>query len=169
MTKIISRKQGVDNKQEDKERGIRRLLILLAFVVLLLAVMIVYSGNDAAYNAAAYVAGSEEAFVERMNQKAAQIGMNHTHFVNSHGMDVDGIIRANKRNECEATQKEVEMLARCVDDERISRTDIPKILGESYRKSESDGVFDKIKRLRHVGIYSKVSTLLFAAKQKKEK
>ena len=84
-----------------------------------------------------------------------------------HGIDVDNIIRANKRNECEATQKEVEMLARCVDDERISRTDIPKLLGESYRQSESTGVFDKIKKLRHVGIYSKVSALLFAAKQKK--
>lgn len=85
-----------------------------------------------------------------------------------HGIDVDSIIRANKRNECEATQKEVEMLARCVDDERISRADIPKLLGESYRKSESAGVFDRIKKLRHVGIYSKVSALLFAAKQKKE-
>ena len=84
-----------------------------------------------------------------------------------HGIDVDSIIRANRRSECEATQKEVEMLARCVDDERISRTDIPKLLGESYREVESDGVFDKIKKLRHVGIYSKVSALLFAAKQKK--
>ena len=81
-----------------------------------------------------------------------------------HGIDVDSIIRANRRNECEATQKEVEMLARCVDDERISRTDIPKMLGESYRKSESTGVFDKIKKLRHVGIYSKVSALLFKSK-----
>lgn len=81
-----------------------------------------------------------------------------------HGIDVDGIIRANKRNECEATRKEVEMLARCVDDERISRTDIPKLLGESYRKSESSGVFDKIKKLRHVGIYSKVGALLFKSK-----
>ena len=81
-----------------------------------------------------------------------------------HGIDVDSIIRANRRNECEATQKEVEMLARCVDDERISRTDIPNILGESYRKSESTGVFDKIKKLRHVGIYSKVSALLFKSK-----
>ena len=83
-----------------------------------------------------------------------------------HGIDVDSIIRANSRNECEATQKEVEMLARCVDDERISRTDIPKMLGESYRKSESDGVFDKIKKLRHVGIYSKVSALLYADKKR---
>jgi hypothetical protein len=82
-----------------------------------------------------------------------------------HGIDVDGIIRANKRNECEATQKEVEMLARCVDDERIARNDIPKMLGESYRKSENNGVFDKIKKLRHVGIYSKVSALIYKNKR----
>ena len=82
-----------------------------------------------------------------------------------HGIDVDGIIRANRRNECEATQKEVEMLARCVDDERIARNDIPKLLGESYRKVESDGVFERIKRLHHVGTYSKISALLFKSKQ----
>jgi hypothetical protein len=82
-----------------------------------------------------------------------------------HGIDVDGIIRANKRSECEATQKEVEMLSRCVDDERIARNDIPKLLGESYRKVESDGVFDRIKRLRHVGTYSKISALLYKSKR----
>ena len=81
-----------------------------------------------------------------------------------HGIDVDSIIRANKRSECEATKKEVEMLARCVDDERISRADIPKLLGESYRQVESDGVFGKIKKLRRVGIYSKVSALIFKSK-----
>ena len=83
-----------------------------------------------------------------------------------HGIDVDAIIRANRRNECEATQKEVEMLARCVDDERISRTDIPKLLGESYRQSESSGVFDRIKKLKRVGIYSKVSALIYKNKRK---
>ena len=83
-----------------------------------------------------------------------------------HGIDVDGIIRANKRNECEATRKEVEMLARCVDDERISRTDIPKLFGESYRQSENSGVFGRIKKLRHVGIYSKVSALVYKNKRR---
>ena len=82
-----------------------------------------------------------------------------------HGIDVDSIIRANRRSECEATQKEVEMLARCVDDERISRTDIPNLLGESYRQSESRGVFDRIKKLRHVGTYSKISALLYKSKR----
>ena len=78
-----------------------------------------------------------------------------------HGIDVDSIIRANKRKECEATNKEVEMLSRCVDDERISRTDVPKVLDKSYRQSNEDGDFDRIKKLKHQGIYSKVSALLY--------
>ena len=81
-----------------------------------------------------------------------------------HGIDVDSIIRANKRKECEATNKEVEMLARCVDDERVSRTDVPKFLGKSYRQSNDDGDFEHIKKLKHQGIYSKVSALLFKSK-----
>ena len=81
-----------------------------------------------------------------------------------HGIDVDSIIRANKRKECEATNKEVEMLARCVDDERVSRTDVPKILGKSYRQSNEDGDFEHIKKLKHQGIYSKISALLFKSK-----
>ena len=40
MAKIISRKKKVDNKQEDKDQGVRGLLILLIFVALLLAAMI---------------------------------------------------------------------------------------------------------------------------------
>lgn len=43
------------------------------------------SGNDAANAVAVLCAGSVEAFVERMNQRAEQIGMKNTHFVNPHG------------------------------------------------------------------------------------
>ena len=45
------------------------------------------SGNDAAVMIAAYVAGSEEAFVKLMNDKAKKIGMKNTTFVNSSGLD----------------------------------------------------------------------------------
>ena len=86
-----------------------------------------------------------------------------------HGIDVDSIIRANRKGECSGTEHEVQMLSRMVDDERISRTDIPKILGKSYRQSNDDGDFEKVKKLRHVGMYSKVSALLFSSKQKKMK
>jgi len=84
-----------------------------------------------------------------------------------HGIDVEGLIRLNRQKKCEATQHEVELLSRAVDDERVSRIDIPNILGKSYRQSNDDGDFERIKKLKHQGIYSKVSALLFAAKQKK--
>src|SRR5271157_3456924 len=47
---------------------------------------IVKSGNDAAIALAGAVAGSEEAFVARMNQEAARLGMTHTRFVNATGL-----------------------------------------------------------------------------------
>lgn len=86
-----------------------------------------------------------------------------------HGIDVDSIIRANRKGECSGTEYECNMLARMVDDERVGRYDIPKLLGESYRKIESDGVFERIKRLRHVGTYSKISALLYKNKDNGDK
>jgi len=56
----------------------------------LLQAMLVYSGNDAALNVALNVSGSEQAFVDLMNAKAAELGMTHTHFVNSHGLEAEG-------------------------------------------------------------------------------
>ena len=44
------------------------------------------SANDAAPVIAEYVAGSEPAFVEMMNQKAAELGCTGTHFANTHGL-----------------------------------------------------------------------------------
>ena len=82
-----------------------------------------------------------------------------------HGIDVDGIISANRKGECSGTEREVQMLSRMVDDERVSRTDIPKILGKSYRQSNEDGDFERIKKLKHQGIYSKVSALLYKSKR----
>lgn len=49
--------------------------------------MLLRSGNDAANAAALALAGSQEAFAELMNAKAAQIGMKDTHFVTPSGLD----------------------------------------------------------------------------------
>ena len=70
------------------------------------------------------------------------------------------LIEAKRREECVGTEREVQMLSRMVDDERISRTDIPNLLGKSYRQCCEDGDFDKIERLNRVGIYSKLNALL---------
>ena len=47
----------------------------------------VSSANDCACAMAEHIAGSEAAFVELMNRKAAQLGMANTHFVNCTGLD----------------------------------------------------------------------------------
>lgn len=52
--------------------------------------MCVVSANDCTVAMAEYIAGSEEAFVQRMNSKAKELGMNDTTFKNCHGIDEDG-------------------------------------------------------------------------------
>ncbi len=47
----------------------------------------VSSANDCACAMAEHLAGSESAFTERMNEKARELGMNDTHFVNCTGLD----------------------------------------------------------------------------------
>lgn len=49
----------------------------------------VASGNDACVAMAEYIAGSEEGFVNMMNARAAELGMENTHFVNTNGLDAD--------------------------------------------------------------------------------
>lgn len=75
-----------------------------------------------------------------------------------HGLGhfIDDTIRKNLKKECSGTQKEVEMLA---------RTEIPEILGKSYRECCDKGLFDSIKKLRRVGTYSKVSALRLKEKK----
>ncbi len=53
----------------------------------LLMGIIVASGNDACVALAEGIAGSEEAFAEMMNEKAAEIGMTATNFSNSSGIN----------------------------------------------------------------------------------
>ncbi len=55
----------------------------------LAAGMMMASGNDAANAAAIATAGSLEKFALRMNARAADIGMEHTHFVTPSGLDDD--------------------------------------------------------------------------------
>lgn len=48
------------------------------------------SGNDAAAALADHTAGSMEAFAELMNAECEELGLQNTHFVNSHGLDAEG-------------------------------------------------------------------------------
>ena len=55
----------------------------------LLKAVCIVSGNDAAVALAEHLAGSEDAFVERMNARAQELGMNDTHFVNCTGLPAE--------------------------------------------------------------------------------
>jgi D-alanyl-D-alanine carboxypeptidase (penicillin-binding protein 5/6) len=48
--------------------------------------MIIQSGNDASIALAEAIAGSEEAFAQRMNNEAQRLGLTRTHFVNATGL-----------------------------------------------------------------------------------
>lgn len=52
--------------------------------------IIIQSGNDATVAMAEGIAGTEEEFVSRMNQKAKQLGLTQSHFMNCTGMPEEG-------------------------------------------------------------------------------
>ncbi|GIX35856.1 MAG: D-alanyl-D-alanine carboxypeptidase [Lysobacteraceae bacterium] len=52
--------------------------------------LVIQSGNDAAIALAEHIAGSEAAFAELMNQYARRLGLEHSHFVNAHGLTAEG-------------------------------------------------------------------------------
>lgn len=52
----------------------------------MLKCVVIASGNDAAVALAEHIGGSEQAFVQKMNQRAAELGMKNTHFVDCCGL-----------------------------------------------------------------------------------
>jgi len=56
----------------------------------MLKAICVVSANDCTVAMSEYLAGSQEAFVQKMNNRAKELGMNDTCFKNCHGIDEDG-------------------------------------------------------------------------------
>ena len=55
----------------------------------LLQGLLIHSGNDAAITLAEGVGGTVDGFVEMMNAKAQELGLENTHYANPHGLDAD--------------------------------------------------------------------------------
>lgn len=95
MTALIALESGIPEQQikvtSDMVRvegtSIGLLPDDLITVRTLVSGMLLASGNDAANVTAYAVAGSQEKFLERMNQKAAALGMHDTHFETVSGLD----------------------------------------------------------------------------------
>ena len=69
----------------------------------MLKAICISSANDAAVAVAEFVAGSEPAFVEQMNARAAELGLTNTHFENACGLDAEGHL---------STARDVAMMSR---------------------------------------------------------
>lgn len=61
----------------------------------MLKAICVASANDCVVAMAEYIAGSEETFVQMMNDRAKELGMNDTTFKNCHGLDEDGHVTSS--------------------------------------------------------------------------
>lgn len=81
MVTVSERASGMGGSQIYLEKGeqmsVRDMLKAIAVV----------SANDASLAMAEHIAGSEEAFVSRMNKRAEELGMNDTMFINTNGLD----------------------------------------------------------------------------------
>ncbi len=95
MTCIIAIEEGNLNKEVTANEEILTMYGTSIYLELgekmklidLLYGLMLRSGNDAAVVIAKEIAGSEEKFVEMMNNKAKELGMTNTSFSNSHGLD----------------------------------------------------------------------------------
>lgn len=65
----------------------------------MLKAITVASANDASVAMAEHIAGSEEAFVDMMNNRAKELGMDGTTFVNANGLDMNGAITLTTAND----------------------------------------------------------------------
>ena len=76
----------------------------------LIKAAMISSGNDASYMLAQHMGGTETAFVERMNRRAAQLGMNNTRYSNSTGMPARKRANDNRSTPSDLLKLSIEML-----------------------------------------------------------
>jgi len=89
----------------------------------------VVSANDCTVAMAEYIAGSEEAFVQMMNTKAKQLGMNDTTFKNCHGIDEDGHV---------TSAYDISLMSKELLNNHPSITEYTTIWMDSIRNGESE-------------------------------
>ncbi len=82
-TKISANAASVGESTSELQKG------YVVTIYDLLCGLLVHSGNDAGVALAEATYGSVDSFVEKMNEKAKELGLENTHFTNPHGLDDD--------------------------------------------------------------------------------
>ena len=98
----------------------------------------VSSANDCACAMAEHLAGSEQSFVERMNQRAAELGMADTHFVNCTGLDDDPNARDHRTSAHDIAVMSRELLTKHPDIKRYTTIWMDSIRGGTFGLSNTN-------------------------------
>lgn len=106
------------------------------------------SGNDASVAMAEHIAGTEEAFVEMMNEKAKELGLKNTNFMNTNGLPA---------KDHYTTAYDLAMISK----ELLKYEDITKFTGiyEDYLRQDSDKKFWLVNTNKLVRFYPGVDGL----------
>jgi len=95
----------------------------------MLKAICVVSANDCCVAMAEHLAGSQELFVEQMNKRAKELGMNDTTFKNCHGLDEDGHVTSSY---------DISLMSRELLNNHPSITNYTTIWMDSLRNGESE-------------------------------
>ena len=98
----------------------------------------VSSANDCACAMAEHLAGSEAAFVERMNEKARELGMNDTNFANCTGLDDDDAAKAHRTSAHDIALMSRELLTRHPDIKKYTTIWMDSIRGGAFGLSNTN-------------------------------
>ncbi len=98
----------------------------------------VSSANDCACAMAEHIAGSESAFVDRMNQRAKELGMNDTHFVNCTGLDDDESAKDHKTSAYDIALMSRELLKNHPDIKKFTTIWMDTVRGGAFGLSNTN-------------------------------
>jgi D-alanyl-D-alanine carboxypeptidase (penicillin-binding protein 5/6) len=98
----------------------------------------VSSANDCACAMAEHLAGSEAAFVDLMNQKAKELGMEDTHFVNCTGLDDEQSAAAHKTSAADIATMSRELLTKHPDIKNYTTIWMDTIRGGTFGLSNTN-------------------------------
>ena len=98
----------------------------------------VSSANDCACAMAEHLAGSEAAFVEKMNARAEELGMNDTHFVNCTGLDDDPSAKDHKTSAHDIAVMSRELLVKHPDIKKYTTIWMDTIRGGAFGLSNTN-------------------------------
>ncbi len=111
----------------------------------MLKAIVIASGNDASTAMAEHIAGSAEGFVALMNERAAELGMTGTTFLNVHGLDTEGHV---------TTARDIALMSR-----ELLSYDLIKQYTSIWMDSLRDGTFTLANTNKLIQSYSGVTGL----------